>query len=119
MVIVLLAAFALFYVHQEIEIVKTSFLINKYRHQVTLLLDQYRYLVYNISQLESPGRVEDKLYGNKITLSMPKIENIRHFESVNLASGGEHPKKNTKESFLASMFDRFSTKAEAKVVSAH
>ena len=66
--IVLCAVFALFYVHQEIEVVKTSFLINQHRHQLTIALDQYRSLVYNLSRLESPERIEDTLSRNEITL---------------------------------------------------
>ncbi|UCD55562.1 MAG: hypothetical protein JSV93_01835 [Candidatus Omnitrophota bacterium] len=66
--ILLCAMFALFYVHQEIEVVKTSLLINQHRHQLTLLLDQYRSLVYNLSRLESPKKIEETLYVNKITL---------------------------------------------------
>lgn len=104
--ILLCGIFALFYVHQEVEIVKTSFLINKHHRQVTLLLDQYRSLVYNLSRLESPKRIEDTLCINEITLCMPPTENIRRF--------GE--KIETKQSFLASIFDRFSTEAEAEVV---
>ena len=69
--IVLCTVFALFYVHQEIEVVKTSFLINQHRHKLSLLLDQYRSLVYNLSRLESPKRIEDTLYVNEITLCMP------------------------------------------------
>ena len=71
------AIFAMFYVHQKVEIVKTGFLINKHRHEVSFLLDQYRSLVYNLSQLESPKRIEDSLYVNEITLCMPKTKNIR------------------------------------------
>ena len=69
--IVLCTVFALFYVHQEIEVIKTSFLINQHRHTLSLLLDQYRSLVYNLSRLESPKRIEDTLHVNKITLCTP------------------------------------------------
>lgn len=58
-VILLLGTFALLYVHHEVETVKTSVLINKNRQELTLLLDQYRSLVYNLSRLESPKRIED------------------------------------------------------------
>ena len=111
------ALFALFYVHQETEIVKTSFLINKHRHEVTFLLDQYRSLVYNLSRLESPRRIEDTLCVNEISLCMPKTENIRYDDRVNLArSEAEARNPKTKESFFAKIFDRFSTKAEAEIV---
>jgi hypothetical protein len=70
-IILLCTVFALFYVHQEIEVVKTSFLINQHRHQLTLALDQYRSLVYNLSRLESPERIEDTLITNEIILCSP------------------------------------------------
>jgi len=111
--ILMLTAFCLYYVHQEIEIVKTSFNINKNRKHLSFLLDQYRSLVYNLSRLESPERIENALSENEIVLCMPKTRDIRRFESENLAG---NRKKEEKPSFLASVFDRFSTKAEALVV---
>ena len=109
-----MALFALLYVHQQIEVMKTSFIINKKRHEISFLLDQYRGLVYNLSKLESPKRIEDKLSQSEITLCMPKTANIHREAKVKLVyDAGESPKS---ESFLAKLFDRFSTKAEAKVV---
>jgi hypothetical protein len=109
------AIFALFYVHQEVEIVKTSFLINKHRHEVSLQLDQYRSLVYNLSRLESPRRIEDTLCMNEISLCMPRFTNRRAPGRIELAHDREGAKKE-KATFLAHILDRFSAKAEAKVV---
>lgn len=67
--IMLCAIFALFYVHQKVEVFKISFLINKHHQQISFLLDQHRSLVYNLSKLKSPKRVEDTLYVNEINLS--------------------------------------------------
>ncbi|MGB2705328.1 MAG: hypothetical protein WBC74_00485 [Candidatus Omnitrophota bacterium] len=78
------AVLALFYAHQQVELLKTSFLINKHHHEVTLLLDQYRYLVYNLSRLESPGRIENTLSVKEITLCMPKKKNIRQKQNLKL-----------------------------------
>ena len=75
--IILCAGTALFYAHQQVELVKTSFLINKHDREVSLLLDQYRGLVYNLSRLELPGRIENTLSVKEITLCMPKKKNIR------------------------------------------
>ena len=111
--ILMLTVFCLYYVHQEVEIVKTSFSMNENRQHLSFLLDQYRSLVYNLSRLESPERIENTLSENEIVLCMPKTQDIRRFESENLA---ESQKKEEKPSFLASVFDRFSTKAEALVV---
>ena len=110
--ILMLTVFCLYYVHQEVEIVKTSFSMNENRQHLSFLLDQYRSLVYNLSRLESPERIENTLSENEIVLCMPKTQDIRRFESENLAS---NQKKEEKPSFLSSVFDRFSTKAEALV----
>ena len=114
--IILCAVSALFYVHQEVEIVKTGLRINKNRREVSFLLDQYRSLVYNLSRLESPKRVEDTLSESEIMLCMPKIKNIRRFDKINPAYSEEGQGEKGKESLLVRIFDRFSTKAEAKVI---
>jgi len=111
--IIFCAMFALFYAHQEVEIVKAGLLINKNRYKVSLLLDQYRSLVYNLSRLESPERVENALFANKISLSMPGVRKTHGFGRRRLAKEVEPERK---ESFLGRLFDRFATKAEAKVV---
>ena len=111
--ILLCATFALFYAHQEVEIVKAGLLINKNRYEVSLLLDQYRSLVYNLSRLESPERVESTLFANEISLSMPRVRKAHGIGRRRLAKEAHHERK---ESFLARLFDRFSTKAEAKAV---
>jgi len=107
---------ALIYVHQEVEIVKTSVLINKNRQRVTLLLDQYRSLVYNLSRLEAPKRIEDTLSLNEITLCMLEKGNIQRFQRPEAAEAEIEEELKPRISFLARMFDRFSTKAEAKVI---
>lgn len=82
--ITMCAAAALFYAHQQVELVKTSFMINKHATEVTLLLDQYRSLVYNLSRLESPARIEKTLGVKEITLCMPKKKNIRQKQDFKL-----------------------------------
>ena len=114
--ILLFTTLALLYVHQEISIVKTSFLINKHRDELSFLLDRYRCLVYNLSQLESPKRIEDTLCVNEITLCVPKAENIRRLNRVDFAQGPKGTEQPARASFLGHMFDRFAAKAEAKVV---
>ena len=114
--ILILGTFALFYVHQEVETVKTGFLINKHNREVSFLLGQYRSLVYNLSRLESPKRVEDTLSESEIMLCMPKIENIRRFDRMDKVYDEDSQGSKGKESLLVRMFDRLSTKAEAKVI---
>ena len=109
------AFLAVIYVHQEVEIFKTSFVINKNRQELSFLLDQYRSLIYNLSKLESPDRIEKELFSKEIVLCMPNIDNVRHFEAVN-ADYRENGPNSIKRSILARALDRFTTTAEAKVV---
>ena len=81
--IVLCAIFALIYVHQEVEIVKTGLYINDNHRQLAFLLDQYRSLVYNLSELESPRRIEDNLNMKEIALFVPGKGCIRRFNGMN------------------------------------
>ncbi|MFH1593852.1 MAG: hypothetical protein ABID09_04055 [Candidatus Omnitrophota bacterium] len=109
------AVVALFYTHQEIEAVKTGFLINKHAGRVSFLLDQRRSLVYNLSQLESPKRVEDTLCINEIVLCMPKIENKHYTIGADVITEDEIKPKRA-ESVVAKLFDRFAPQAEAEVL---
>jgi len=113
-IIFLCAGFALSYVHQEVEIVKAGFSVNKHRQEVSFLLDQYRSLVYNLSQLESPKRIENSLCTNEIVLCMPNTENIRRTRRIAIAN--QDINSTSEETLLARFFDRFTIKAEAKVV---
>jgi len=77
--VLILAASAFFYVHQQVEIVKEGFIINKNAEELSFLLDQYRSLVYNLSRLESPEEIESALSVNEIVLCMPVRENAYKF----------------------------------------
>ena len=112
--ILLFASCALMYVHQEVEMVKTGFDINKNRQSLTLLLDQYKSLVYNLSRLESPGTIEDALSLNDIRLCMPAMNSAHRFGMGNIAMSEGSAASEKKMSFLAKLFDRFPAKAEAK-----
>ena len=107
---------ALCYVHQEVEIMRTNLIINKQAKEVSFLLDQHRSLVYNLSKLESPKRIEDRLSLNEIVLCMPRAENKKSFDWIARTSAEEEAGASGKQSFLAKFFDRFSAKAEAKVI---
>lgn len=114
--ILICAVISIFYVHQEIEIFKTSFKINKHNEEVSFLLDQYRSLVYNLSRLESPKRIEQALSANDIMLCMPSVDNIRKVGVITARYEDNNVEQGAKESFLVRVFDRLSTRAEAKVI---
>jgi len=114
--ILICALISIFYVHQKVEIFKTSFKINKHSEEVSFLLDQYRSLVYNLSRLESPKRIEEALSANEIALCMPSVDNIRKVDVITVRYEDSNVKQGVKEPFLVRVFDRLSTRAEAKVI---
>jgi hypothetical protein len=63
---------ALVYVHQQVELVKLSYEIDCKEKKLKELLDRKGILRYNISNLESPARLEKVLLAKKITISYPK-----------------------------------------------
>ena len=64
--------FALIYVHQQVELVKLSYEIDCKEKKVKEMLDRRGVLKYNISNLESPSRLERALLGEKVLVSYPK-----------------------------------------------
>jgi len=115
--ILVCAVISLFYVHQEVERVKTGFLISERLREVAFLLDRHRSLVYNLSKLESPGNIEEALSANEIAVYMRGPTGGQGPNRIMLAyDTGAAPETKRQPGFLARMFDRISTNAEAKVV---
>ena len=63
---------ALVYVHQQVELVKLSYQIDCKEKKLKEMLDRKGILRYNISNLESPSRLEKVLLERKISVSYPK-----------------------------------------------
>ena len=63
---------ALVYVHQQVELVKLSYEIDCKEKKLKETLDRKGILRYNISNLESPSRLEKVLLARKISVSYPK-----------------------------------------------
>jgi len=63
---------ALVYVHQQVELVKLSYEIGCKEKILKEMLDRKGILRYNISNLESPSRLEKVLSARKISVSYPK-----------------------------------------------
>jgi len=63
---------ALVYVHQQIELVKLSYEIDCKEKVLKQMLDRRAILRYNISNLESPSRLEKVLSLRNIKVSFPK-----------------------------------------------
>ena len=60
------------YVHQQIELVKLSYEIDCKDRKAKEMLDHRDILRYNISNLESPSRLENVLSSKKVVVSYPK-----------------------------------------------
>lgn len=63
---------ALLYVHQQIELVKLSYLIECKEKAIKDMLDHKESLGYNIDNLESPSRLEGALLAKNIAITFPK-----------------------------------------------
>lgn len=63
---------ALVYVHQQVELVKLSYEIDCKEKKLKEMLDRKGILRYNISNLESPSRLEKVLLARKVSVSYPK-----------------------------------------------
>lgn len=70
--ITILTIAALVYVHQQIELVKLSYEIDCKEKIFKDMVDCRDILRYNISNLESPSRLENALSSKKVAVSYPK-----------------------------------------------
>jgi len=72
MFLVIVTFSALVYVHQQVEMVKLSYEIDCKEKKIKEMLDRKGVLRYNISNLESPSRLERALLERKVSVSYPK-----------------------------------------------
>jgi len=79
--VVLVTAFSLFYVHQEIELVKQGYKVQLNQCKLNDLLDQNRTLQYNITALKAPFNLESQLAVNDIKLVSPERWQVVHVAS--------------------------------------
>lgn len=67
---------ALVYVHQQVELVKLSYVITYKEKKIKDILDHKEGLRYNIDNLEDPSRLERVLLAKKIEISFPKRNHV-------------------------------------------
>lgn len=67
---------ALVYVHQQVELVKLSYEIDCKEKLLKTIIDRRDILQYNMSNLESPSRLEKILLSRNINVSLPKRAQI-------------------------------------------
>lgn len=94
-----LTVVALFYVHQQVELVKLSYGIDYKEKVLKDILDRKEALGYNIANLEDPSRLENILLAKKIDISFPKKSQVFKVSKVDARS-------KRRESFRAATVER-------------
>jgi len=74
--IAFITAIALFYVHQQIELVKVSYAIECKEKKIKEMLDHRQRLGYNINNLQAPSRMEQVLASRNVEIMFPRRANI-------------------------------------------
>lgn len=70
--LVIITSFALFYVHQEVELLKAGYELRRNEKAQSELLDQQDILTYNILALKAPSRLERVLSLKGTEYRMPE-----------------------------------------------
>lgn len=107
---------SLFYVHQNIEILKIGYLIDNNQKVLTYFLDQHRGLIYNLTKLKSPLALDERLHAKNIKLIELDSDNI-YYASAKHRFRPEFV-GNSKNRMIDRVLDIFTEKAEAKTIKA-
>lgn len=70
-ILTIVTAIMLGYVHQKIELLKVSYSIEERREDLVKLLDQNNFLLYNLIALKSPYNLEQLLSAKNATFELP------------------------------------------------
>ncbi|MGB2630195.1 MAG: hypothetical protein WBD24_02380 [Candidatus Omnitrophota bacterium] len=108
----ILATFmAVGYVHQQVEIVKTGYDLQKNRENLSCLVDQNSKLMYNLFKLESPRNLLASMNSEKISFAghITRPENDRRYR----ISRTDVNKDRKAESLIGRFLDLFAMEAEA------
>jgi len=108
---------ALLYVHQQIELVKLSYAIERKETKLRDMLDHNEIVVYNIDNLESPSRLEQVLVSKNIDVSFPRrAQVIKSARYLSADRKVEHVRASALEQFgnMLRTIDIFTPRAEAQ-----
>jgi len=107
---------ALLYVHQQVELVKLSYVIECKEKTLKDILDHNEGLGYNINNLEAPNRLEEALLAKSVEVAFPKRGHVVQLASSK-RSGNRSPYtlKVSKKPDIFAIFDFLVPKAEAQV----
>lgn len=107
---------ALVYVHQQIELVKLSYVIECKERKLKDILDRNERLGYNIDNLEAPCRLEEALLAERIEVAFPKRGHVVRLASVKLGrSIRPYALKVSKKNDIFAFLDFLTPKTEARV----
>lgn len=70
--LVIITSIALLYVHQQVQLLRISYEINKSEKKISGLLDQNKILIYNVTRLKSPVYLDNKFLSAKKDYAIPK-----------------------------------------------
>lgn len=70
------------YIHQQVELVKVSYQINRHEQVLAQLVDQNKILGYNVSYLKAAPHLEKRLIARQVKLSMPQTQAVVHLAEV-------------------------------------
>ncbi|MCM8781996.1 MAG: hypothetical protein NC828_02970 [Candidatus Omnitrophica bacterium] len=104
---------ALLYVHQQVQLLQISYVIESKERQVTTLLDQNKSLMYNISRLKSPVFLEKEFLTSKKEFNIPQQWNVIEVKSPRLSLQPMTVAKAKKANSLLAFFNIFSKPKEA------
>lgn len=107
---------ALLYVHQQVELVKLSYVIECKEKTLKDIVDHNEGLGYNINNLEAPNRLEEALLAKRVEVAYPKRGHVVQLASTKYA-GNRRPYalKVSKKPDIFAIFDFLIPKAEAQV----
>ena len=80
LIVALITAVALGYVHQQVELLRINYTINRNRDNLSVLLDQNSTLMYNVVSFQSPAYLEQTLEAKADKWEIPS-----HWYTIGLA----------------------------------
>ena len=116
MMVATVTLIALLYVHQQVELVKLSYVIECKEKRLKDALDRNEGLGYNIDDLEAPNRLEEALLARKVEVAFPKRGHVVQLASAKYPRGNRpYVLKVYKGPDIFAVFDHLMPRAEARV----
>ncbi len=110
----LITFFLLCYVHQNIEVVKLGYAIEKNRTAMNDYLNYRDELMYEICKIKSPDQLNRMVGKDNVILTHPDVNCIRYASSSFSKPNAASTRTQTKNIVFAGLFDILVQEAEAK-----